>query len=112
MQNAQFARPWHDDRDERLAQDRSWLLPGQDRPALAAPAGVAPTQRRAEVLRAMFRKLSTWRETEMARSRRQEIEAYLFQASDSEDLERRLRWLHSDGQCRAAALQWQGDAGR
>ena len=60
----------------------------------------------------MFGKLSTWRETEMARSRRQQIEAYLFQASDNEDLERRLQWLHRDGQCPAVALQWQDDACR
>jgi hypothetical protein len=108
LQNySQLARRWRDDRNDLTAQDCRW--PPHE---LVRPVRPATTlaQRRAEALRTLFPKLSSWRETAMERSRRQEIEAYLFQASDGVDLERRLRWLHGNGKCRSRALRWQGDA--
>jgi hypothetical protein len=54
------------------------------------------SKRRSEALRALFPKLASWFETSNERARRQEIEAFLYQAKDISDLERRILWLQRD----------------
>jgi hypothetical protein len=51
------------------------------------------SKRRSEALRALFPKLASWFETSNERARRQEIEAFLYQAKDISDLEWRICWL-------------------
>jgi len=62
----------------------------------AGDGSVILSQHRSEALRALFPKLASWFETSNEQARRQEIEAFLCQAKDISDLERRILWLQRD----------------
>jgi hypothetical protein len=66
-----------------------------DRRTGSEPQPAAPklAQRRGEILRGLFPKLTSWLETTAERARRRDVEDYLSQAADVCDLEERIRRL-------------------
>lgn len=60
-------------------------------PAASDPGSSELHQRRGAALRNFFPKLAAWLENAAQRARRNEVEAYLSQATDIADLEERIR---------------------